>query len=208
MFSKRIKTIASLVDKDSVVVDVGTDHGYLPIYLIKNNIVKKAYACDVSPGALSQAKKNIDKENLPIETILSDGLDEINFSFDVLVITGMGFYTIEKIFKNKTLPKTIILQSNSDHFLMRKFMMNIGYKIDTEITLKDKKIFYVIIKYVKGIDKLSKIELMFGKSNNCEYFSYLIEKNQKIIKNVPIMKKIEIKKNIKVLNNLLKKNRT
>lgn len=208
MFSKRIKLIASLVDKNSVVLDVGCDHGYLPIYLIKNDIAKKAYASDISKDALSSAINNIKKENLPIQTILSNGLDEIDFSFNTLIITGMGFYTIKGILDNKKLPETIILQSNSDHALLRKYMMNLGYKINSEKTFKDKKIFYVVIKYFKGSEKLNKKELLFGKSKNYEYYEYLIQKNEKILNSVPFFKKRKINKNIKALKKLLKKYRT
>lgn len=207
MFSKRIKAIGSLVNKNSIVVDVGTDHAYLPIYLIKNQIAKKAYACDISKGALSQAEKNISKENLPIKTILSDGIEKINFKYDTLVITGMGFYTIKNIVENRNLPDTIILQSNSDHFILRKYMMGLGYKIEKEITLQDKKIFYVIIKYIKGEEKLSKKELLFGKSENLDYFNYLLNRELTIKNSVPLLKKGKSIKRIIILNSLLKKYR-
>lgn len=207
MFSNRIKTIASLINKGSVVVDIGTDHAFLPIYLIKNKIAKKAYACDVSVGALSQAEKNIKKEKMKIKTILSDGLEKVDFKYDTLVLTGMGYYTIKKILDNKNLSNTIILQSNSDHYLLRKYMMNLGYMIEKEETLKDRKIYYVIIKYIKGKEKLNKKELLFGKSNNSEYFIYLQNKNNKIIKEVPLFKKIELLHKNYILNKLIKKNR-
>ncbi len=195
--SKRIKEIASLVDKGATILDVGTDHGYLPIYLVKNKLVKKAYASDISKNALSYAEKNIKEENLNIKTYVSDGIKDIKVKYDTLIITGMGFHTIEGILENKNLPDTLILQSNSEHYNLRKYMNKIGYKIEKEITLKDKKIYYVIIKYKKEFEKLNYIDLLFGKSNNKDYFISLYNKNKEIIKSVPFLVKFGfIKKNI------------
>nr|MCR5787975.1 class I SAM-dependent methyltransferase [Bacilli bacterium] len=61
MVSKRIKLIASLLDKDDKVLDVGTDHALLPIYLVKNKLVAKVDASDISSVVLSNAKKNVTK---------------------------------------------------------------------------------------------------------------------------------------------------
>lgn len=209
MFSKRIKTIASLVEKNSVVVDVGSDHGLVPIYLYKNNISNNIIASDISKNAISGAKNNILKFNYPIKTIVSDGLKGIESKFDTLIITGMGFHTIKNIIQDsiKKMPDKVILQTNSDHYLMRKFMYKLGYNLKTEIVLLDKKIYYNILKYEKGKCELSKKELYFGKSNNIDYFKYLYNKNKKIIKKAPIKRKIELIYLNCMLKSLLKKHR-
>ncbi|MFI3260106.1 MAG: class I SAM-dependent methyltransferase [bacterium] len=207
MFSKRIKTIASLVDENSTILDVGTDHGYLPIFLMKNKLIKAAYASDVSENALDIAKVNIKNSKLKIPTILSDGLKDVDVDYDTLIICGMGFNTIKKILESGKLPKTIIIQSNSDHYLLRKYMVDCGYKIEEEVTLKDKKIYYVIIKYIIGTEKLSSTELHYGKSNNSQYFEYKLEKNKTIMKNIPLFKKFKFMKKNFYLKKLLKKNR-
>ena len=64
MALKRIEAIASLVPNDAFVLDIGTDHAYLPIYLIKNNSAKYVYASDVAEGAINQAISNINKYGL------------------------------------------------------------------------------------------------------------------------------------------------
>ena len=61
---KRIETLASLVDKDAYVLDIGTDHAYLPIYLYKNNITKSIVGSDISKNALEYAKTNLVKYGL------------------------------------------------------------------------------------------------------------------------------------------------
>lgn len=62
MLSKRLKTVADLVTPCEKVADVGTDHGYVPIYLVKENICQFAYAMDVNEGPLNIAKSNIEEE--------------------------------------------------------------------------------------------------------------------------------------------------
>ncbi len=193
MVSLRIKTIASLIDKKDIILDVGTDHAYLPIYLVNENLAKKVYASDISEKVLLSSKENIVKNDLEdkIKLFLSNGLDNICVKYNTLVITGMGFHTIKNILDKKILPNKIILQTNSDHDKLRLYMMKLGYKIDKEITIKDKNIFYVIIKYIKGVEKLTKSQILFGKSQNKEYYNHLLNKYNKIYPNLPIIKKIK-----------------
>ena len=207
MYSKRIRELAKLIDKDSVVLDVGTDHAYLPILLMDKRIVKKVYAADISKNALDIAKKNIEKTTYDIKTILSDGLKGVKVKYDTLVIAGMGYSTIKGILSVDNLPNTILLQTNSDHYLMRVFMNEIGYKIEKEVVFIDKKIYYVLIKYVKGVEKLKGKYLMYGKSNNREYFEYLLNREKEILQNIPFRKKYIKLKNIIYLKSLLKENR-
>ena len=91
--SKRLQTIADFVKKNSVVADIGTDHAHIPIYLIKNNIIDKAYACDINKGPLEKAKENIENfgvsENIVLR--LSNGLDKMSSKeVDTIIIAGMG----------------------------------------------------------------------------------------------------------------------
>ena len=55
MISKRLETILKLIPNGEVLADIGTDHGYIPTYAVKNNIVKKAIAADISKGSLEKA---------------------------------------------------------------------------------------------------------------------------------------------------------
>ncbi len=209
MFTHRIKTIASLVDKDASVLDVGCDHAYLPIYLVQNKLCKKVIASDISEKVVNVAKENIKEANLTkeIPVYLSDGTDSIEENYDTLVIAGMGYSTIKKILKGNIISDTIIIQTNSEHSNLRKFMNISGYKIAKEEVILDKKKYYVIIKYVLGTEKLAKRYLLFGKSGNTEYFEYLIKKNKKLIKDVPLRKKIKFIYHNIILKKLLKENR-
>ena len=74
--SDRLKTVASLITAGNSVADIGTDHGYIPIYLALNDLTKKAVAMDINEGPLSRAADNIQKYNVGscVETRISDGL--------------------------------------------------------------------------------------------------------------------------------------
>ena len=178
MKSIRIEAIASLVDKDAYVLDIGTDHAYLPIYLYTNNITHRIIASDISKNVLEYSLNNLKKYSLDkkIELVESDGFSNINDKVDIAVIAGMGASTIIKILSNaKVLPNTIIISSHNDQGLIRKHMNDHNYTINKELVIKDNNIFYNIIKFIKGREVLTTEELLFGKSNNKEYFEYLLK---------------------------------
>ncbi len=110
--SKRLELLAYLVEKHkkgNILADIGTDHAYLPCYLIEKNIIDKAYACDVAKGpfaaSLSTIKQYHFEEN--VEALLGDGLDPIlDKEVDMVTIAGMGsFLIVEILEKNKINPK-------------------------------------------------------------------------------------------------------
>ena len=127
----RIKALASLVDKDSRLVDIGTDHALLPIYLYENEITKKVTGSDISSNALEFAKNNLKKHNLSdkIKLIVSDGFTNLNDEYDTAVISGMGTDTIKKILDRENLPKKLIISSHKNVDKLRLFMNKKGYKI-------------------------------------------------------------------------------
>lgn len=180
----RIKALASLVDKDSGLVDIGTDHALLPIYLYENKITKKVTGSDISSNALEFAKNNLKKHNLSdkIKLIVSDGFTNLNDEYDTAVISGMGTDTIKKILDRENLPKKLIISSHKNVDKLRLFMNKKGYKIIKEITLKDNDIYYDMIKYEKGIETLSNYDILVGKSNDTEYKLYILDKYKRIYK--------------------------
>ena len=209
MLSLRLLTIAGLVKKGSIVLDVGTDHGLLPIYLIKEGICSKVIASDISENALDSAKKNIKKyavEN--IKLVVSDGLEKIEDNYNTLTISGMGTKTIIHILSQReNLPKSIILSSNNNLSELRMFMNNLGYKIKKEVAVLDKGKYYDIISYIKGNENLSKLELLYGKSNNIEYYTYLYNKEKKILSNLSFVKRMSKYQKLRQLKKLMKKSR-
>ncbi len=91
--SRRLKAVAALVTGDGTIADIGTDHAYIPIYLIQTGAAAHAIAMDVNPGPLARAQEHIGQYGLSasIETRLSDGLARLRpGEADSVVIAGMG----------------------------------------------------------------------------------------------------------------------
>lgn len=179
---KRLEMIASLVTKDASVIDIGTDHAYLPIYLYKNNITKNVVASDISAKVLEYTKKNIKEAGLidKIKVVQSDGFKNITDTFDEGVIAGMGTHTIIDILKHGNIPNSLIISSHNNLYELRSFMQDFGYKIINEVVAYENDEYYDIIKYQKGRDNLSKEELMIGISKDKKYLAFLKDKYQKL----------------------------
>ncbi len=187
--SKRLQAVATLVDINSKVIDVGCDHAYLDIYLTQNN-GNTCVASDINEKALAKAKENIKKYKLSkkIKTVLTDGLTNIDIEdTDNIVVCGMGTHTILDILKTNKLSNTLIISSNNDIELLRKEVVKLGYYIDSEIFLFDRKKPYIIIKFLKGIKKYNKYDYILGPilKNNLEYKHYLNKKYKKILEIIP-----------------------
>lgn len=151
--SKRLLALAEMVSEGNVLVDVGCDHGYLPIYLIQNHHIPKAIAMDIGKGPLERAKDNIKAHGLEgyIETRLSDGLEKLRpGEGDTLLISGMGGPLIQQILSRgeaeAVLMRELILQPQSDIPGFRKYLSEEGYEIlDENIIYEDGK-FYPMMK--------------------------------------------------------------
>ena len=163
----RLKDIASLVDSCESIADIGTDHGYLPIYLIQKNIAQKAIACDVAINPLNSAKENISYYKLDdkIKTKLTNGLIGVN-KVNYVIIAGMGGNLIVDILSNQTnTHDNYILQPNLHVDLVRKYLSENGYKIiDEKVSYAHKK-YYEILKVCKGNQKLTEKEIKYGPIN-------------------------------------------
>ncbi len=187
--SKRLKAITSYVAKDDKVVDVGCDHGLLSIYLIENNLVSKVIASDVNENALKNAISNIEKRNLHIKTVLSDGIEKIDLKdINTLIISGMGTSTILHILHdNKKLKKInkLIIQANNDHYILRENLNEKGYYLKEESYTYDKNKWYVTSLFVKSDNKNTIDVLKYGFLNNEDYNDYLLKKNYEILKKIP-----------------------
>ena len=188
MISKRLLTIANLVDKNKVVYDVGSDHGLLPCFLVMNGISPKAYAIDNKEGPLKKAKENIKKLHLEDRVIckLSNGIDDIEEDVDIITICGMGFYTIKEILEGKDLSKykKIIVQSNKNVRELREWISNSGYSIVDEKVVFDVHYYEIVVFEPKKGPNLSEEELKYGPFNLkkgeesfINYLNYQAQKN-------------------------------
>lgn len=213
MLSSRLLAVASLVDQNAKVADIGCDHGLLGIYLKKNNLVDDIVLSDISPKALNNALNNLKRNNLKIKAIVSDGLKNIDTThLDTLVISGMGTKTILEILDNPCKLKNInnlIISSNNNLDILRKKITQMGYYIVDEITVLENKIWYVIIKFKKG-QKIKFVSNKYGllKKDKALYYQYRLKVNKKILKKLSyknMLKIIQLNWENMVLLLLLKK---
>jgi ribosomal protein L11 methyltransferase (prmA) len=191
--SKRLQTIADFVKKGAVVADIGTDHAHIPIYLIKNNIISKAYACDINAGPLEKAKENINYYGIKnIELRLSNGLEKLKTDeADTFIIAGMGGELIIDIldrgqgfFDKKN---TFILSPHTKIEEVRNYLLRKGLKILKEDMCIDEGKFYTVMEavYMGKTFSYTKGELLFGKylidNKNPVLFEYLKKEKQKYL---------------------------
>lgn len=180
--SRRLLSVAGEVTRGNRLADIGTDHGYIPIYLIQQGIVPSALAMDVNQGPLDRAKVNIKEAGLEdkIGTRLSNGLEKLSpLEADSIVIAGMGGALMEDILtRGKNViseGKELILQPQSEIFKVRHFLHDNGYAIVKEIILKEDGKYYFIIKALPG-------EQHFSEEYFYEYGEYLLKSGDGLMK--------------------------
>ena len=170
--SQRLSSVASMVTAGNCLADVGTDHGYVPIYLYERNIIPHAIAMDVNKGPLERAALHIAESGMKeaIETRLSDGLTALKpGEADSVVIAGMGGPLIIRILSAhpeviESL-KELILQPQSEISEVRIWLYEQGYEIVEEHMVFEDGKYYPMFKAVKNpeAEKLTDLEYKYGK---------------------------------------------
>ncbi len=182
--SARLEAVARMVTKGNRVCDVGCDHGYISIYLVKNGISPYVYAMDVNRGPLLRAREHImdygyeDK----IETILSDGLVSLgDKESDALVCAGMGGRLVIKILtegmEKVCKMKELILQPQSEIHLVRAFLRQQGFYIDKEDMVYEDGKYYPMMHVVVQSDKRNEENALYDK-----FGPYLLSKKHPVLK--------------------------
>lgn len=158
--SKRLEAVAGMVTAGNRVCDVGCDHGFVPIYLIKQGVSPGVLAMDVKEGPLKRAREHIQAYRLEkyIETRLSDGLSSYKSGeADSLICAGMGGKLMMKILEADRMKtdsfRELILQPQSELEQFRRFLRTQGYFIIAENMIEEDVKFYPIMKTVKKTDK-------------------------------------------------------
>ena len=157
---ERLDRIAAFIKKGASVVDVGTDHGLLPIYLAQSGLAERIIASDVSAGSLGAARRAASKYGVTdaIKFIEMSGLDGIfETDADTVVIAGMGGQNIAEIIRGapwlKRRKVRLILQPQSKTDDLCSFLRSAGYTVcDAEI-VRDRSRYYVIFVAIAGKPK-------------------------------------------------------
>ena len=144
MLSERLQAIADLIEYGETMADIGTDHGFLPVYLIKTGKCPYTIATDISQNSLKKAENLILSEGIlnDCSARVGNGLDPIgNAEVDDVVIAGMGGILMTEILSadlNKSRSfKKFILQPRSKLYYLRKWIRDNGFTIKKEIIAKE-----------------------------------------------------------------------
>ncbi len=176
MLSQRLQAVADLVGETGVVADVGTDHGYIPVFLVSSGKAERAIAMDVNVGPLTRAQEHIRQSGLgeQIESRLSDGLTALQpEEAQVIVIAGMGGALMARILADgrrvARTAKRLILQPQSELYFFRRFLIEEGYRIvEEDMVFEDGKYYSMMaVEAVSsdvqtGTREMTEAELTYG----------------------------------------------
>lgn len=186
--TRRLTAAFMLVRQGRTVADIGTDHAYLPIALVKEGVCTKAYASDIGKGPLERAKENILEAGLDdsVETVLTDGAAYFDGIADEFIIAGMGGELIYRIISDAPFLKNkdihMVLQPMTKVPFLRRALAEDGFYTEREKLVKeDGKIYTVMSVYYDGVKRsLSDIDALTGsiddavKDSNTELMCSLL----------------------------------
>lgn len=153
--SSRLHMVADMITPGRVVADIGTDHGYIPIYQILTGKSPYAYACDVAEGPLLRARENVERYEVQdtVELVMSDGLaalKEVIRPAESIVIAGMGGNLMRRILENGEetayAAEELILSPHSEICEVRRYLYAQGFHIIDENMIKEDGKFYTVMK--------------------------------------------------------------
>ena len=187
MISKRLELVASFVPQGAILLDVGSDHAYLPIELVERGQIEGAIAGEVVEGPYQSAVKNVEAHGLKekIQVRLANGLAAFEEADQVSVITiaGMGGRLIARILE-EGLDKLanveqLVLQPNNREDDLRIWLQENGFQIVAESILEEAGKFYEILVVEAGQMKLSASDVRFGPFLSKEVSPVFVQKWQK-----------------------------
>ena len=188
--SHRLSACCNFISQGDRVADIGTDHGYLGIWLLQQGIARSVIAADIVPGPLSAAKRNAAKYCVSnqMEFCLSDGLQSVPRDFDVMVCAGMGGDTMISILDAapwlRNSKYRMVLQCQSKTPLLRRYLSDNGWRITEESTLKDGRFLYTVMEvyYQPDYPRLSPGECYFPPAllenpsqHTAAYYRWVVE---------------------------------
>ena len=197
---KRLMDIINLIDYGKNVIDVGTDHGLVPLYLAKNNISSNIWATDISAPSLKKLEDQLDsKLSKIIKTKVTDGFKGIEKEDNqIAIIAGMGGNTIVEIIgSSMQFAKNLdymILESNIASEKLRLFLYENNFELMRDFLSFENGKYYDILQVKHGNRKEMKISDMYYGFENIEKRNHLLE--EKLV--------IDRKKNLIFRENIIK----
>lgn len=190
--SKRLLACAGLLSPCETVADVGTDHGYLPIWLLSQGICRRVIAADLREKPLGIARQNAEKYGTADRTefVCCDGLTALRpGSFDALVCAGMGGDCIAGILAAAPwicdARYTLILQPQSSGNDLRRYLGENGYLLEREILVKDGRFLYAAMRVRFGGGRaFSPGEQFLSPALQAEHSPYLAEYRERLVRSL------------------------
>lgn len=166
--SKRLNFIIKNIDNTSVLADIGTDHGYIPLYAVKNGLCSKAIAIDINKDPLDKAKLNAILEGAgdELEFRLGSGLKPLeNGEVEVAVIAGMGGNLIRDILEDDIEKVSsigyLILVPAQNPEVLREYLYNNDYEVICEDLCEEEGIYYELFKVRKKDGESAKLDSIY-----------------------------------------------
>ena len=152
--SPRLQCIADCVPQGARLADIGTDHGYLPVWLLLNGKLKQAIASDINAGPLTRARRTAEMYDVPLDLRLCAGLEGIApEEADTVVIAGMGGETIIEIIRAAAWDwkgRALLLQPMTKAELLRRWLTGNGFCIKRERLVRDREAIYAVLTAEAG----------------------------------------------------------
>lgn len=164
--SKRLLSVAEEIGTTESFADIGTDHGQLILYALERGITQRAFAVDISKNSLEKARRNLEEAGVcdRVSFFCGDGLKPLPEIPDVVVIAGMGGHEIVKILTEEKRVKKAVLLPHQDAHLVRKYLIENGYRIEKDYIVADGK-YYAVIVASPGKSEYTEEEILLGKNN-------------------------------------------
>ena len=186
--SNRLELIASFVKNGIGVADVGTDHGYIPVMLVKRGYKGNIIATDINEGPLNKAKQSLIEADCEeaVELILCNGLDGCESEkIDTIIVAGMGGDTITGILDRAEWCARedikLILQPVTKPEILRYWLVNNDFRITNEAQAEENGTVYQIICAVPGRDcRYKDSELFIGRYDlikSSPFYEQMIDKH-------------------------------
>ncbi len=198
--SKRLQAVADFVTAGYITADIGTDHAYIPIYLIENKIIPHAYAMDINEGPLMRAKEHVTEYGFLEQIVLrqSDGMKALKkMEAQSVIIAGMGGGLVMKILTDSwdvtCSLKECILQPQSEIAKVRAFLLEKGFLFIAENMILEDGKYYPMMKVKPPSTDLNNTEMW--TETQIRYGKSLLEQKNPVLKSF-LIKEIAVKEQI------------
>lgn len=167
MLDERLSLAASLYQPCQLGADIGTDHGLLPCYLLKQGICQRMIFADVSPKALLHAREQVQRQGLGEQArlVCADGLEALDVPCGCVSIMGMGGETLASILvkgADRLQGAVLVLSAHTDLHLVRQAVRDIGYHFVREELCRAAGRFYLIWRAEPGLAPMTDKDIRFG----------------------------------------------